>query len=120
VPLPVELTIGVRSPRRGIDHIRRLRAGRCGVARRRGGPRPGKKDAEGNPVRELHLVFPTGNGNVESRGNYLTGVLWPAMIAAGVTVPKLGGKPVIGEDDEAVMKAKYAGAPFLRIVVHQS
>jgi integrase len=38
------------------------------------------------------------------------------MIAAGVTVPKLGedGKSMAGEDGEPVMKAKYAGLHSLR------
>jgi integrase len=62
------------------------------------------------------LVFPTGNGNVDSRGNLLKGMLWPAQVAAGLTVPKLGedGKPVIGEDGKQVVKAKYAGLHALR------
>jgi integrase len=72
------------------------------------GRETGKKDALGNPIRELHLVFPTGNGNVESRGSSLKGVLWPAMIAAGVTVPKLkeDANPVTSEDGEPMVKAK--------------
>src|SRR5262249_9714907 len=31
------------------------------------------------------LVFPTGNGNIESRGNLLRWGIWPTMIAAGIT-----------------------------------
>jgi integrase len=68
----------------------------------------GKKDAEGNPVRELHLVFPTGNGNIESRGNMIKWLLWPVQVAAGVTVTKLA------EDGSPVTKAKYTGLHALR------
>jgi integrase len=45
------------------------------------------------------LVFPTGNGNVESRGNLVQRVMWPAQIAAGVAVDG---------------KAKYLGLHALR------
>jgi integrase len=45
------------------------------------------------------LVFPTGNGNIESRGNLIKWVLWQAQVAAGVTVDG---------------KAKYLGLHALR------
>jgi integrase len=46
------------------------------------------------------LAFPTGNGNIESRGNLLKWVLWPTLIAASVT--------------DAAGKAKYKGFHALR------
>jgi integrase len=46
------------------------------------------------------LVFPTGNGNIESRGNLMVWVLWATLIAAGVT--------------DAEGKAKYKGLHALR------
>ena len=46
------------------------------------------------------LVFPTGNGNIESRGNLLRWVIWPTMIAAGIT--------------DAAGKTKYKGFHALR------
>jgi integrase len=68
------------------------------------------------PKGALDLVFPTGNGNIESRGNILKNLLWPAEIAAGVTVPKLDrdGKPVTDEIGKSAVKAKYAGLHSLR------
>jgi integrase len=55
------------------------------------------------PKGPLNLAFPTGNGNIESRGNLLKNLLWPAEIAAGFPElrPDKDGKPTI--------KAKYAG-----------
>jgi len=52
--------------------------------------------------------LPTGNGNVESRGNLLKNELWPAQVAAGVTVMKLC------KDGKRAAKAKYAGLHALR------
>jgi integrase len=54
------------------------------------------------------LVFPTGNGNVESRGNMLKNLLWPTEVAAGVTVPKLD------KDGRPAVKSKYPGLHALR------
>jgi integrase len=68
----------------------------------------GKKDANGAPIKEQHFVFPTGNGNVESQGNILTRILWPTLIAAGITVE------VEGKDGNPVPKAKYTGLHALR------
>jgi integrase len=60
------------------------------------------------PKGPLDLVFPTGNGNIESRGNLIKNLLWPAQVAAGVTVPKLG------KDGKPAVKAKYPGLHALR------
>jgi integrase len=49
----------------------------------------GKKDAEGNPIKDQHLVFPTRTGRVASRSNIIIAILWPTQIAAGVTSPAL-------------------------------
>jgi integrase len=46
------------------------------------------------------LVFPTGRGKIESRGNLLNWVLWPTQIAAGVV--------------DAASKPKYKGLHALR------
>ena len=67
-----------------------------------------------NTLREWRLanpyefVFPTRTGNIDNRGNILRDILWPAQIAAGVTVEGAGknGKPVA--------RAKYLGLHALR------
>jgi hypothetical protein len=60
------------------------------------------------PKGPLDLVFPTGNGNIESRGNLLKNLLCPAQVAAGVTVPTLG------KDGKPPVKAKYPSLHALR------
>lgn len=70
----------------------------------------GRKDANGNAILKLDLVFPTGAGNGESRSNILKRGLIPAMIGAGLTVES-------GKFDEAgnpIMAAKYSGLHALR------
>ena len=47
----------------------------------------GKKDANGEPVKELHFVFPNGNGNVELLPNIRRRHWHPLQLAAGVAVP---------------------------------
>jgi integrase len=42
------------------------------------------------PKSELDLVFPTGDGQIQSHSNLLWQVLWPIEIAAGVTVTRAG------------------------------
>src|SRR5260370_2864291 len=76
----------------------------------------GNKDAEGNPIKEQHLVFPTRTGQIASRSNIIIAVLWPTLIAAGITVPQLdkNGKTAIDKDGSPVMKAKYTGLHALR------
>jgi integrase len=68
----------------------------------------GNRDAEGNPVKELHYVFPNGNGNIEHLVNIRRRHWHPLQIAAEVTVPAVvdGGGPV--------MVAKYGGLHALR------
>ena len=55
----------------------------------------GKKDAKGEPVKELHYVFPNGKGKVENQTNIVRRHWFPLQIAAGVskpaTVPKYPG-----------------------------
>lgn len=57
----------------------------------------GKKDANGDPVKVLELVFPNGLGKVESHSNLVERGLDPILIAAGLseTRPVLdaAGKP---------------------------
>lgn len=62
------------------------------------------------PMGELGLVFPTGAGGIENRGNIVNRGLVPAMISAGVTVDT-------GERDgegKPVLAAKYPGLHALR------
>jgi hypothetical protein len=56
------------------------------------GRKTGRKDTDGNPVRELHFVFPNGAGHVENHGNIVNRGVWPAQIAAGVTAAVLDGE----------------------------
>lgn len=70
----------------------------------------GKKDAAGEKIKVLDLVFPTGAGNVETLNNFLRRGLHPAWIAAGVTVDR-------GEVDKKgkpILDAKYKGLHALR------
>jgi integrase len=70
----------------------------------------GRKDARGNPIKVLDLVFPNGAGNVETRGNIAKRGLIPAMITAGLTVET-------GEMDaegRPIAAAKYSGLHALR------
>lgn len=70
----------------------------------------GQKDDNGDPIKVLDLVFPTGAGKVETHGNIINRGLIPAMIAAGVTVDS--GK----RDDQGqpILAAKYTGLHALR------
>jgi integrase len=92
----------------------------------------GKKDADGEPIKELHYVFPSGKGRVESHSNIVQRHWWPLQIAAGVSVQALDedgnpvrepvldedGKPMTGNDGNPVMRdvmlAKYSGLHALR------
>lgn len=70
----------------------------------------GEADAAGNPITELHYVFPTGTGQVESRSNMAKRGFLPTQVRAGVSVPT-------GEKDKhgkAIMKGKYGGMHALR------
>jgi integrase len=88
----------------------------------------GKKDADGDPITELHYVFPNGRGNVENYKNIVERHWHPLQVAAGVSEPMLdnNGEPVTAVDDEGkpvlddagkpvpVMQAKYSGLHALR------
>ncbi|RJT29801.1 site-specific integrase [Mesorhizobium waimense] len=65
---------------------------------------------DGEPVKELHLVFPNGQGKVEVIGNIVKRGLQPAMIAGGV-VRDTGEKDAEGKP---VVVAKYSGMHALR------
>jgi integrase len=60
-------------------------------------------DSNGNPVTELHYVFPNGLGKIESHANIINRGLIPVQIAAGITL-----------DDGQEAKAKYTGLHSLR------
>jgi integrase len=70
----------------------------------------GKLDASGHPIRELHYVFPNGEGNVENLGNIITRGLLPAQVRAGVVADT--GK--VDQDGQPILAAKYRGMHTLR------
>ena len=75
----------------------------------------GKKDANGQPVKELHFVFPNGNGNVELLSNIRRRHWHPLQLAAGVAVPlEDKGKPMLDKDGKPLMAPKYTGLHALR------
>jgi integrase len=88
----------------------------------------GKKDNTGQPIRELHYVFPNGNGNVENTTNLVRRHWHPLQIAAGVSKPVFDdtGNQVVETDEDGklllddsgkpipVMVAKYSGLHALR------
>jgi integrase len=57
---------------------------------------------------ELHYVFPNRAGNVESHNSIVMRGLWPAQVAAGVTVSTVDG------EGKTVARAKYSGLHALR------
>jgi len=69
-----------------------------------------KRDAQGNPIMVLDLVFPNGEGKVETLGNILKRGLHPAWIAAGVTVET--GK--LDRKGNPILAPKYTGMHCLR------
>ena len=77
-------------------------------------PRTGEKDAEGNHLREEmkpeQLVFPNGQGKVESLSNIMQRGFLPAQIRAGVSV----GTGKKDSKDNAIVVAKYSGFHSLR------
>ncbi|MBX8785097.1 MULTISPECIES: tyrosine-type recombinase/integrase [Pseudochrobactrum] len=60
-------------------------------------------DPNGNPVTELHYVFPNGLGKIESHANIINRGLIPVQIKAGIT-----------QQDGQEVKAKYTGLHALR------
>lgn len=70
----------------------------------------GRQDLDGNDVKELHFVFPTGNGNVESRSNIIKRGFLPTQLAAGVAV----ATEETDDKGNVIMAAKYGGMHALR------
>jgi integrase len=67
----------------------------------------GKKAASGEPIKELYLVFPNGNGKVELLPNLRRRQWHPLQLAAGVAVPR-------EDKGKLVMVPKYPGLHALR------
>ncbi|MBX4989388.1 tyrosine-type recombinase/integrase [Rhizobium lentis] len=70
----------------------------------------GKVDDAGNPIMELHFVFPNGKGNLESHANIINRGLIPAQIKAGVSIDTRK----VDKDGNPIMQAKYTGLHSLR------
>lgn len=70
----------------------------------------GKRDAEGQPVKVLELVFPNGAGKVENLNNMLQRGLHPLWIKAGVTIET--GE--VDKNGKPVPAPKYTGLHCLR------
>jgi len=66
--------------------------------------------SDGEPVKVLDLVFPTGAGKVESLGNIINRGLVPAQMRAGVTVDTAERD----EEGKPIVAAKYTGLHALR------
>ncbi|KRA42048.1 tyrosine-type recombinase/integrase [Devosia sp. Root635] len=70
----------------------------------------GRKDGQGEPIKELDLVFPNGRGKVESLANMINRGLLPVQVRAGVTV-ETGG---IDPEGQPILAARYTGMHALR------
>lgn len=70
----------------------------------------GAKNSEGEPIMELHYVFPNGLGKLESHANIVNRGLIPVQIKAGVSQP--GSK--LDKKGNRIMEAKYTGLHALR------
>jgi integrase len=77
----------------------------------------GRTDADGEPIMELHYVFPNGKGKVESQQNIVQRHWHPAQIAAGVTAPSIHKRtkaPRLDEKGNQLIGARYSGFHCLR------
>jgi integrase len=76
----------------------------------------GRKDEQGNPVKELYFVFPNGAGKVENHANIINRILMPSQVAAGICtiVKDADGEVMLDDDGEPIRKAKYTGLHALR------
>ncbi len=63
-----------------------------------------------NAEKELHYVFPTGSGNIESRSNIIKRGFLPTQVAAGVAV----ATEKTDDEGNVIMAAKYGGLHALR------
>lgn len=70
----------------------------------------GVTGTDGEPVKERYLVFPNGQGKVESLANIINRGLIPVQIKAGVADPT--GE--VDKDGKRVMRARYTGMHALR------
>lgn len=70
----------------------------------------GRKDDDGQPIKELDLVFPNGKGKVESLANMINRGLLPAQLRAGV----IFDTGVVDEQGNAIAAPKYTGMHALR------
>jgi integrase len=70
----------------------------------------GRKDNQGEPIKELDLVFPNGKGKVESLANIINRGLLPAQHRAGVTVDT--GE--VDAEGKFITAARYTGMHALR------
>jgi integrase len=74
-----------------------------------------RKNANGEPIKERHLVFPNGRGNVEALNNILRRGFKPTLVRAGVAVQATDEfGPVYDKRGRPVMIAKYGGLHALR------
>lgn len=70
----------------------------------------GKRDAAGQAIKVLDLVFPNGAGRIESHANIVNRGLVPTMRAAGITVDT--GK--LDSEGRPILAARYTGLHALR------
>ena len=61
------------------------------------------------PKGDLNLVFPNGDGKVESLGNVVNRGYWPLQVQCGTTRLALDdkGKPVVDAEGKPVLRGKY-------------
>jgi integrase len=75
-----------------------------------------KRDAAGNPVKVLDLVFPNGHGKLENHGNIITRLYQPLQLRAGLIKDHVEDEGLDDEDGEAPIKSKarYPGLHAMR------